>query len=305
MSNAGYIRLHRKICDHDLWKAESFSKGQAWIDLLLNANYEDNVAYINGNTIEVSRGELAWSRLTMGKRWGWSRGKVNRFLNTLKKTGQLSIRDMGQLTTVVKVCKYDDYQLSVATGETTSGTKIGAQLKKERKNYISYSSILSHAIPENLEKLPGFLDLWHEWAKLKGDVYPASKKWKDEKYIGQTLDTISKAHQENMDVIGALKTAIERSWVGFQTSYFRPLEANKSDNRPTWMKSSAEVIEANRARRERKNEVDNDGNDKRSGYKRLLGSSGNQFQRGTDGRAGRVVAGSAGNPEPGTASARS
>ena len=59
MSNVGYICLHRKICDHDLWKAETFSKGQAWIDILLNANYEDSIAYINGNAIPVSRGELA------------------------------------------------------------------------------------------------------------------------------------------------------------------------------------------------------------------------------------------------------
>lgn len=292
----GYIKLHRKLCENPLWRAEEFSKGQAWIDILLNANYEDSVAYINGNAIEVFRGELAWSRLTMGERWGWSRGKVNRYLKTLEKTGQLAIRDMGQLTTVVKVCKYDDYQVVVEEDSTVHRTKRGARLKKEEA-YITYKQILSTSLPENLANLPGFLDLWKEWAKLKGDTFPAKKKWTAEKYVIETLNIISKAHQENMDVIGALKTAIERSWMGFQASYFRPLEVKKSDNRPTWMKSNAEVLEANRTRRERKNEVENDGNDKRSSYKRLLGGAGSEFQGGTERRAGRVVAGSAVNSE--------
>ena len=31
----GWIKLHRSMFDNDLWTAEPFTKGQAWIDLIV------------------------------------------------------------------------------------------------------------------------------------------------------------------------------------------------------------------------------------------------------------------------------
>jgi hypothetical protein len=44
----GWICLHRQIQDHWLWEDRPFSRGQAWIDLLMLANHEDKKMIFDG-----------------------------------------------------------------------------------------------------------------------------------------------------------------------------------------------------------------------------------------------------------------
>jgi len=37
----GWISVYRSIQGHWLWEDRPFARGQAWIDLLLQANYKD------------------------------------------------------------------------------------------------------------------------------------------------------------------------------------------------------------------------------------------------------------------------
>lgn len=39
---SGWIKIHRDILYHEIWSDKPFSKGQAWIDLILMANHSDN-----------------------------------------------------------------------------------------------------------------------------------------------------------------------------------------------------------------------------------------------------------------------
>ena len=83
LKNKGWVRLHRCIEDNPLYFSESFTKAQAWIDLFLNTNHKDGGLWIRGNYIEIKRGQIGWSELTMAKRWKWSRNKVRNFLKWL------------------------------------------------------------------------------------------------------------------------------------------------------------------------------------------------------------------------------
>ena len=49
----GWIKLHRELLLHDLWKYKPFSKGQAWIDLLMLANHKNNKFFLGNEVIEV------------------------------------------------------------------------------------------------------------------------------------------------------------------------------------------------------------------------------------------------------------
>ncbi|WP_322020128.1 hypothetical protein [Clostridium butyricum] len=53
---AGWQKIYRDIQDHWLWEDKPFSRGQAWIDLILLVNHEDNKTLIDGELIEVKRG---------------------------------------------------------------------------------------------------------------------------------------------------------------------------------------------------------------------------------------------------------
>ena len=81
----GWVKLDRQIFDHWIWQEKPFSVGQAWVDLILLASYEDGVQYYRGELFERKRGEVCASLKWLADRWGWSIGKVSRFLNVLQK----------------------------------------------------------------------------------------------------------------------------------------------------------------------------------------------------------------------------
>lgn len=122
---SGYIKLYRGITENSLWNKEPYSAGQAWIDLLLAANFKDAVIYIRKAKIRLERGQLAWSQLTMAKRWKWSRNRVARFLKDLEEEGMIE-QQSGHLTTITTICNYSKYQAYDTTGEATNDTADGA-----------------------------------------------------------------------------------------------------------------------------------------------------------------------------------
>ena len=105
----GWISLNRKIQNNWLWEDKPFSKGQAWIDILLLINHKDNKVLFREELIEVKRGERITSQVKLAKRWGWSRGKVKHFLNLLENDGMLIIKT-DKRKTVLKVVNYNSYQ---------------------------------------------------------------------------------------------------------------------------------------------------------------------------------------------------
>jgi len=47
----GWIRVYRSIQEHWLWQEKPFSKGQAWLDLLLSANHQDSKIIFDSNLV--------------------------------------------------------------------------------------------------------------------------------------------------------------------------------------------------------------------------------------------------------------
>ncbi len=109
MNTEGWIKLHRKIWDNPLWKCEPFTRGQAWVDLILLANHSDNEIILGNQIIECKRGQVVMSLGTYSKRWKWGVKKVRLFFELLLKTGQIG-HDNVQKTTRITICNYETYQ---------------------------------------------------------------------------------------------------------------------------------------------------------------------------------------------------
>lgn len=109
MTVMGYIKLHRTIFEHWLWDEKPYDRARAWIDLLMLANHKDNKISIKGRPIEVRRGQTARSSVSLAERWGWSRGKVSRFLDTLEAEQQIE-QQKSNVTTVITIVNYEQYQ---------------------------------------------------------------------------------------------------------------------------------------------------------------------------------------------------
>ena len=108
----GYILLHRSLQDHWLWNDKPFSKGQAWVDLLLLVNYKPGKTMFNKQLCDVDRGERVTSNAVLSERWGWSETKVKKFLDTLESDGMIELKK-DHKKTVVKVLNYGDYQIGI------------------------------------------------------------------------------------------------------------------------------------------------------------------------------------------------
>lgn len=130
----GYIKLFRKIQDNPLWKKKPFDHARAWVDLILLANHKDGGYWLRGIWIEVKRGQVGWSELSLSKRWGWSRGKSRLFFDALKVSHQISQQNEQQnkfLTSCITIINYELYQ-GDDTAEKTAEKTAERQQKDSR-----------------------------------------------------------------------------------------------------------------------------------------------------------------------------
>ena len=105
----GWIKLHRTISDNNFWKSEPFTRGQAWVDLLLLANHENGFFYLRDHKINVGRGQVGWSQLKLAKRWKWSRSKTKKFIKDLEKEQQVA-QQVSHSMSIITIVNYEKYQ---------------------------------------------------------------------------------------------------------------------------------------------------------------------------------------------------
>lgn len=108
----GFVAVYRSLQDHWVWQLdgnEKFSKGQAWIDLLLLVNHDERKILFDGKLIKVEKGSRIISIRQLCDRWNWSNTKVVNFLNNLESDGMI-VRKSDTKKTVVSIVNYSDYQ---------------------------------------------------------------------------------------------------------------------------------------------------------------------------------------------------
>ncbi len=122
----GWIKLHRTIRENWIWQDRPFSRGQAWVDLLLRANHKDTKVPIDGIPRLIKRRQFLTSLEKLGEAWGWERRKVRRFLVALGDDGMLTYK-MSKNGTMITIVNYDFFQGYGTTDGTTDGTADGIQ----------------------------------------------------------------------------------------------------------------------------------------------------------------------------------
>lgn len=132
MANTGWIRLHRKIVENELlWdpEVEPFSRGQAWMDLVMAVNHKDKDVLIGKNLVRVNRGQKITSVRKLCARWGWGRHKVEDYLKLLVEHGMLVVEGTPH-GTLVTVVNYELYQ----SNEDDEGTETDEPRGHEETN---------------------------------------------------------------------------------------------------------------------------------------------------------------------------
>ena len=207
---AGWIKLYRQLGDHPLWTAERFTRGQAWMDLLMLANFEPGVIRVRGIEIHLNRGDVGWSKLHLAKRWKWNRRTVGSFLGDLVRRKMIHIR-ISRLTTVISITNYETYQNSAQQSAQQSAHE-EEELRSKRKNErmgkrektalpCSFKSWLlgvgENGKVLNLEILEIFEIFLEQYERYRGETHPnlRPEQWaknydalKNHEIIGESLD---------------------------------------------------------------------------------------------------------------------
>lgn len=184
MKNKGWVRLHRKIEDNPLWFMEPFTRAQAWIDLFLMANHKDAKVLIKGMYIDIKRGQIAWSEVTMSRRWQWSRNKVRRFLKYLETEQQIE-QQKSNVTTIITIPRYDEYN-----GEAEQRT---IQQKDSRRNTNNNEKNVKNekklVRDEDFEKI---LNTWNATMESKFKTLPEKniKYWLTKYSLQEVLEAV-------------------------------------------------------------------------------------------------------------------
>jgi hypothetical protein len=199
MFTDGYIKLYRNILKNPVWEVDKpFTKGQAWVDLLLITNYYSNLITLkNGTVAEIKRGQCGYSKKGLADRWGWSIGKVTRYLKLLSDLKMIRQKNT-QNHTIITVLNYSKYQDETTnkttnritkditkeiTKETTNGKLTERQTenkqkqikkeKKDNKEKNNKTKILFNKIFDSVEDFKKHIDLkpiFETWLDYKQEI---------------------------------------------------------------------------------------------------------------------------------------
>lgn len=138
--NNGYIKLYRKCLENEFFLEKPFDRWRAFEYLLISARYKPSRVILKGQVIELEAGQLIVSEKKLAEKWGWSRGKVRRFLSLLESLQMIQVNGTayGTLVTIENYTKYQCDGTSYGTTDSTSdsttdGTSDGTHIKKDKK----------------------------------------------------------------------------------------------------------------------------------------------------------------------------
>ena len=127
----GYFAVDRQLFDHWLWQQKPFSEGQAWIDLIGLANYEDSKTPYRGKIIICKRGTVYRSISYLAERWGWSRDRARRFLRLLEDDEMVKVNATTNNTTIT-IVNYGFFQGQAATDKSTNRQRASQRADSEQ-----------------------------------------------------------------------------------------------------------------------------------------------------------------------------
>lgn len=144
----GYILIFRTLLDHPVVGAgkpvkpakpgkPTYSRLEAWLDLLMMAVYDDKAVQMNGFKFDLKRGENVCATSYLSARWNWSEKSIRGFLSRLQKhemilkKGAPKGQAKGKRPNHLSICNYSEYQDGAQYMDIEKGKQKGKQRGKQ------------------------------------------------------------------------------------------------------------------------------------------------------------------------------
>lgn len=204
MKNIGWLPLTRKIQNHWIWDDKPFSKGQAWIDLLLLASHDKTKFLLGNELLSLPMGSLVTSELKLMQRWGWGKGRTRAFLSLLEKDNMIK-KQTDRKKTVIKIVNYkvyNDFEFKNIPQTDNCRTTVG-QLSDTNNNLNNEKQVFLNRTEPKFEK--ALQDFCEYRKKIKK---PLTEKGVN--LICKKLDGLSSDINEQIEI---LNNTIANGWV--------------------------------------------------------------------------------------------
>jgi hypothetical protein len=231
----GYIKLYRDLQFNKIWQEKPFTRGQAWVDMLLRCNHVCLQMPPQYQSIWVLRGQFLLSNLKLAEAWGWDEKKVRRFMGYLEKENMIRYYANNKFC-VYEIIKYAELQaldtelFQAANAEQKPNkSRTKAEQKptynngnngKNEKKYINIGS-----------KLETALDDFKEYRKK-------SRKPMTEKAVELLIEKLNKLASDDETKIAILNQSIVNGWQGIfplkdekSPGKFKPPQAGNFEQR--------------------------------------------------------------------------
>ena len=198
----GWVKIHRILSENPLWTCEPFSRGQAWVDLILLANHSDSFFFRRGVKINIARGQVGHSEVALSDRWQWSRTKVRKFLNDLEKEQQI-VQQKSNTGQVVTLLNYETYQAKEQqNGQQKDSRKTAEKHKQECKELIkNEKKDNTLSLNQNFKEEADRYKIMFDEFRIK---YPSNKKGLETEF-----SNMRKKHKDYQEVIPTLLPSLE------------------------------------------------------------------------------------------------
>ena len=216
----GFVKIDREDMAFYLPKDKEFSKSEAWIYLIMDANIEDREVLLAGENVLIKRGELIKSLRSLATTWRWKIGRVRRFLeqaqqrNTLRHAG-------GTAATHITICNYDSYEGQRHSNgkQTGTATEHFAAPPKERRKKNKIKTLLStaeKAVDESEGLFFKMAKSFHElftltWGKNRTLAKADYGRWVRAARLMVEVDGVTR--EELLDVYAYLQSAEGNFWI--------------------------------------------------------------------------------------------
>lgn len=105
----GYVLNHRAVYENPAFK--DMVEASVFIWMFTMAAWQPTRVRYKERVVNLGRGDLAISVRDFAQKWGWSRGRVEKFLKRLEKEDMVKTGGKTGVN-VITICNYDKYQAS-------------------------------------------------------------------------------------------------------------------------------------------------------------------------------------------------
>lgn len=121
---SGTVRVSRDIFTDCAFRNEPLTEREAFMWLFMEARFAAGERRVGHITVQLERGQLAVSVRFLAEAWQWSKSRVQRFLQAIKKRDMIRA-ESGTGILVITICNYEKYQASAQTDGTATGQSVG------------------------------------------------------------------------------------------------------------------------------------------------------------------------------------